>query len=155
VAPTLRLAEDLAELARRGAAVSVRSRLFVVRCCDCGTQYLYDEHRDRLFLDAGDLAQTWLDTDDGPAPACRGCGRVDWMFEDVDAADIEDVLAGPWGWCYWRPAAAAPVRTTAARVVLFALVLTILVLGAVSLAANPDPLGAPRPLGDVHVGGSP
>jgi hypothetical protein len=155
VAAPVRHAEDLAELARRGAGLSARSRLFVVRCCECRTQYLYDEHRDRMFLDAEDLAQTWLDTDAATPPPCRGCGRCDWVFEDVAADDIDEVLGGPWGWCYWAPPPDRPARFTAARVVLLALGATILMLGAVSLAANPDPLGAPRPLGDVHVAGSP
>jgi hypothetical protein len=104
--------------------------------------FLYDERADRLYVDPTDL-RVALDgaADPEQRVACPSCKQRRWTFEDVPAAEIDDVLAGPWSFCFWQaPRTSSRERTRSiVRLAVGALVL----VGAAALVFNPDPLGSP------------
>jgi hypothetical protein len=132
-----RVAENLAELLCRGAPLGARSRLVGVRCVHCRREYLYDEVLDRLLLDPLEPRLACNATEDEIVP-CQGCGRADWEFEDVSPDDAT-FFSGAWGYSFWHPR----VTRSRGRVVKVAAAVTVgvlAILGALALAANPDPL---------------
>ena len=141
---TIRHADDLAAIARRGGAVSAGARLLIVRCSDCAATFLYDERADRLYPDPADLTHMIDDAADPErATACPCCARADWSFEDVLAHHIDEVLDGPWSFCFWQPPRARPPRSRLVRIGTSVALGTLALLGAAALVLNPDPLAPP------------
>jgi hypothetical protein len=151
----VRHADNLAELARRGGALTARSRLLVVRCDECRAPFLYDEQADRLYVDPDDLTVVVeAASDHDHSGPCPGCGRNEWGFEDVCAAEVDDVLEGPWSFCFWAPAPDKPPRSRVHRALAGVAVGTLVLLGATALVFNPDPLAAPdKARKRLHVAG--
>jgi hypothetical protein len=140
----VRHADNLAELARRGGALAAQCRLLVVRCESCRAAYLYDEVADRLYVDPDDLALVVDAAADAERDvSCPTCHRAHWMFEDVPADEIDEILAGPWSFCFWRPRAARPPRSRLRRIGAGLAIGTLVLLGAAALVLNPDPLASP------------
>lgn len=72
----------------------------VVVCSYCSEQYVHDDEHSRLYYDPHDHSRCFL-TLFGikdqpkiyPIP-CKGCGRVDWDFIDLEERDKAE--SGPW-----------------------------------------------------------
>ena len=89
---------NLAEIKARGGRICGDDDFEIVRCKNCGCQYLYNSEVLDLYYDPRDLSKRYLNAEGYPVPPCRQCGIEDWDFEELSGSDKPEVEFGPWSW---------------------------------------------------------
>jgi hypothetical protein len=89
---------DHDEIKARGGRICGDDDFEIVRCKNCGCQYLYNSEVLDLYYDPQDLRKRYLNMEGHEIPPCRQCHVAGWDFEELSADDGAEVVPGPWSW---------------------------------------------------------